>query len=311
MIGESENIEISMINSLPPAMRAALQAATHAVEFDKLTDDYVLSDACRRLQYRHGVLVDPQNAAADSRQSFLSETEYHEAARRWLQALKLYHPEVFPTWKNLYNKQWFGSDVPSRPFDERREYDMLLRATARPVGQGKPAWHYQNLWTQAERIVAKRNTDAMNKKARALETEIADVRRWANSMANASQATAPAAASSSFRPSDGDSPAKRIAGGQGFRGTRKERPPFCYVCGSDTHTSFQCDATRKTVGSRGAIFIRKEGSDWIIPGVSDDRKRFCYSWNLPGGCRTRGCNRGQHICSLCGSSAHGAPSGST
>ena len=188
---------------------------------------------------------------------------------------------------------------------------MLLRATARPVGQGKPAWHYQNLWTQAERVVAKRNTDAMNKKARALETEIADVRRWANSMANASQAAAPAAASSSFRSSDGDSPAKRIAGGQGFRGTRKEKTPFCYVCGSDTHTSFQCDATRKTVGSRGAIFIRKEGSDWIIPGVNDDRKRFCYSWNLPGGCRTRGCNRGQHVCSLCGSSAHGAPSCST
>lgn len=289
-------------------MRAALQAATHPVEFDKLTDDYVISDACRRLQFRHDVLIDPQNAAVDSRQSFLSETEYLEGARRWLQALKLYHHNNFAVWKHLYNKHWFGSDVPSRPFDERREYDILLRATARPVGRGKPAWHYQNLWSQAERIVAKRNADAANKRAKELESELTDIKRLANSMANASQSAAPAIVSSSFRTSDGDSSSKRNTGGQGFRGTRKDKQPFCYACGSDSHTSFRCDATKKVVGSRGDIFIRREGSDWIIPGVSDDQKRFCYSWNLPGGCRARVCNRGQHICSLCGSPAHGAPS---
>lgn len=297
-----------MINSLPPAMRAALQAATHAVEFDKLTNDFVLSDACRRLQYRHGTLVDPQFPAADSRQSFLSETEYHEGCRRWLQALKLYHPKIFPLWKHLYNRYWFGSEVPLRSFEVRKEYDILLRASALPVGEGKPAWHYQNLWDHAENVVAKRRADAISKKASALESEIADVRRMAHNMASSSSAANPPVASTSFRPNEGDSSSKKPAAGQGFRGKAKEKNPFCYACGSSFHTSFLCEATKKVVGDRGDLFIRREGPDWVIIGANDDRKRFCYSWNLPGGCRSRTCNRGRHVCSLCGSNAHGAPS---
>jgi hypothetical protein len=295
-----------MINSLPPAMRAALQAAASAVEFDKLTDDYVLSDACRRLVYRYSVLSDPQNPTADSRQSFLSEPEYHQSCRRWLQALKLYHADVYPTWKRLYDKNWFGSQIPSRSFEERKEYDILLRSTALPVGTGKPAWHYGNLWEQAGRIVEKRKADAVNKRANALEAELADMKHWTASQAATSAALATAAASSS-RSNENDSSPKKASSSQGFRGKNKERPSFCYVCGSNYHTSYQCDASKKVVGSKGDVFIRKEGSDWIIPGVGDDRKRFCYAWNLPGGCKTRGCNRGQHVCSLCDSSAHGAP----
>jgi hypothetical protein len=288
-------------------MRAALQAATHAVEFDKLTDDFVLSDACRRLQYRHGTLIDPQYPAADSRQSLLSETEYHESCRRWLQALKLYHPKIFPIWKRLYNQYWFGSEVPLRSFEIRKEYDILLRASALPVGDGKPAWHYQNLWDHAESVVAKRKAEAISKKANSLESEIADVRRMAYNMASSSSAATPAAAAASFRSNEGDPSTKKAAAGQGFRGKDKTRSQFCYVCGGTDHNSFTCEATRKVVGNRGNVFIQREGTDWIIPGVSDDRKRFCYSSNLPGGCRSRNCNRGQHICSLCGSSGHGAP----
>lgn len=277
-----------MINSLPVALRAALQNATHAVEFDKLTDDYVISDACRRLQFRYGTLVDPQHPAADSRQSFLSESQYHEACRRWLQAIKLYHREEFPAWKRLYNKYWFGSDVPSRPFEQRKEYDILLRASARPVGDGTPAWHYQNLWDRAELIVTKRKSDAMNEKASALESEIADVRRLAHNLASSSQNASSSTAVPLPKFLDGDSSAKKAGGSQGFRG-KKEKSTFCYVCGSTLHTSYSCTATKKVVGSRGNIFVRREGSDWVIPGASDDRKRFCYSGNLPAGARSGGC----------------------
>jgi hypothetical protein len=292
-----------MINSLPPAMRAALQSASSPVEFDKLTDDFVISDACRRLQFKYGVLSDPQNPSADSRQSFLSETEYLEACRRWLQALKLYHEDIYPIWKQLYDGVWFGSEIPTRPFDERKEYDILLRATALPVGRGKPAWHYANLWAQTERIVAKRKTDEAANKTNALEAQLAEVKRIAAAAAVASTT------GSSSRPSNNDSSSKKATTGQGFRGSSKEKQAFCFACGSNSHTAAQCDATRKAVGNRGNLFIRKEGSDWIIPGVTQDRKRICYPWNLPAGCRfPRSCGKGQHICSLCGSSSHGAPS---
>jgi hypothetical protein len=290
-------------------MRMALSAATSAVDFDKLTDDYVLSDACRRLQYRYGVLTDPQHPAAGPRESFLSETEYLEACRRWLQALELFHPDDFPIWKHLYNKHWFGSDVPLRSFEERKEYDILLRSTARPVGAGKPAWHYPNLWERAESIVAKRKADSMNSKTHALETELADVKRLATSLAAAAKASAAATTSSSAAHSGDGDPSKRTSSSQGFRGNRREKASFCYVCGSNYHTSYDCTETKKVVGSKGNVFVRREGSDWIIPGTSEDKKRFCYPWNLPGGCKTRrSCTRGQHVCSLCGSSAHGAPS---
>jgi hypothetical protein len=296
-----------MINVLPPAMRVALQSAKIAVEFDKLTDDYVVSDACRRLVYKHNTLSDPLDQAAASRQSFLSETEYLEACRRWLQALKLFHPEDYPAWKRLYNKHWFGSSIPTRPFDERKEYDILLRSTARPVGSGEPVWNYSNLWLQSERVVGKRKTDALNNKTNALEAELADMKRWTASQVATTAAVANTAASSS-RTTENNSSPKKSSSSQGFRGKDKEKSPFCYACGSNYHTAYHCDATKKVVGSRGDLYIRREGSEWVLTSARDDKKRFCYSWNLPGGCRGRGCTRGQHVCSLCGNSAHGAPS---
>jgi hypothetical protein len=299
-----------MIGALPIPLRTALTAAMAAVEFDKLTDAFVLSDACRRLQCRFGVLVDPQNPAAGPRESYLSETEYLQACRRWLQAIELYHPKFFPVWKSLYDEHWFGSNIPSRSFEERKEYDILLRSAARPVGQGKPAWHYANLWERAENIVAKRKTDAMNSKTSALEAELADVKRLAASLATSSKAAAATATSYSSAPRSGDaeSSTKKPSTSQGFRGNKKERASFCYACGSNYHHAADCNASKKVVGSKGNLFVRREGSNWVIAGVGDDQKQFCFAWNLPGGCKNRSCNRGQHLCSLCGSTAHGAPS---
>ena len=268
-----------MIHSLPPALRSALSDATSAVDFDRLTDNFVLSDACRRLQYRYGVLTDPKFPAAGPQESFLSETEYHQGCRRWLEALKLYHSSEYPAWKRLYEFFWFGSELPSRSFEERREYDIQLCSAACPVGTRKPGPSYANLWLAAERKVAKRNTDAMKSKASALESELADVRRWASSFAATSQAAANAAASSSTTRPTENNPRKLLAG-QSFR-NRREKSVFCFVCGSNYHAGYKCDTTKKVVGNKGNLFVRKEGAEWIIPGVSEDRKRFCYSYNLP------------------------------
>jgi hypothetical protein len=104
-----------------------------------------------------------------------------------------------------------------------------------------PAWHYPNLWDRAELIVTKRKTDAMNKKSIALETEIADVRRLAHNLASSSQnvtSTAAAAAAVALpKFLEGDSSSKKGGGSQGFRGKGKEKSAFCYVCGSNLHTS--------------------------------------------------------------------------
>jgi hypothetical protein len=146
----------------------------------------VLSDACRRVQFEYGVLSDPQKPAAVSRQSFLSETEYLEACRRWLPALKLYQEDMYPIWERLYDDNSFSSEIPNRPFDERKEYDILLRSTAIPEGREKPVWHYVSRWAQAKRDVTKRKADKAAHKASAVEAQLAEVKRIAAAAAVAS-----------------------------------------------------------------------------------------------------------------------------
>jgi hypothetical protein len=40
--------------------------------------------------------------------------------------------------------------------------------------------------------------------------------------------------------------------------------------------------------------------------VSKSGKRFCFSWNGPSGCDKLPCRKGEHSCTLCGSSTHNA-----
>jgi hypothetical protein len=126
----------------------------------------------------------------------------------------------------------------------------------------------------------KRKVDETANKTNALEAQLAEIKRIAAAVAVASTT------SSSFRPSNNESSSKKATSGQGFRGSSKEKQPFCFVCGSNYHMAAQCDVTRKAVGSKGNLFIRKEGSDWIIPGITQDRKQICYLWNLPARCRS-------------------------
>ena len=219
----------------------------------------------------------------------------------------------------MYDKNWFGSAIPTRSFEECKEYDIVLRATVRPIGNGKPRWDYENLWTYAEKVITKRKEDGLAAKTKHVEAELAEIRRWRNNQANAPrQSDGPSRERPSYGQGfRGNTTNEEHRYGQGFRGNapneeqQRTLSPFCYVCGSHFHTSHSCSATSKSTGSRGPIFLQRRGNGWIIPNMSQDRERVCFRFNLPGSCRIRDCTRGQHICSLCGRSAHGAPSCST
>lgn len=301
---DDEDVDVSLINSLPHALREALKELTYPVEFDRLTDAFVVSTGARRLKLKHGVLSDPQNPNADSLQHTLNPVEWGEAGSRWLEAIQSFHSYCYKQWKQVYDANMFGSGAKSRSFEERREYDILLRAIAVPVGNVRPSWKYRNLWTQAERIVAARRADEERRKDEATSAELAELKRLVSVRSNQSQ-------SRSFQGSP--SQPRQFQAGQADEPRNETNTSgkkiFCYVCGSSLHTSFRCSAIKKVVGSKGDVFVRREGRDWVRPGLfrNEKEKRFCYPFNLHGGCRYNGvCDRGVHLCSLCGDFGHSA-----
>ena len=78
----------------------------------------------------------------------------------------------------------------------------------------------------------------------------------------------------------------------------------CIFCGdrSKLHPSRLCIATCYS-NSSPCFFTRQEPTG---TRVSRTGKRYCYAWNGPVGCEKNPCRRGEHSCTLCGSTAHNA-----
>jgi hypothetical protein len=79
----------------------------------------------------------------------------------------------------------------------------------------------------------------------------------------------------------------------------------CIFCGdaSGTHLSRDCAASTCVNGS--PCFLQKHP-----PNNSRRDKNgrfFCFAWNGPNGCQNeKSCQKGEHLCTLCGSSSHNA-----
>ena len=78
----------------------------------------------------------------------------------------------------------------------------------------------------------------------------------------------------------------------------------CIFCGdrSKSHPSKNCTATCYT-NSTPCHLSRDERSG---ARLSKSRKCYCYTWNSLAGCDQSPCHKGEHLCTLCGTSAHAA-----
>ena len=79
----------------------------------------------------------------------------------------------------------------------------------------------------------------------------------------------------------------------------------CMFCGdrSKNHLSRNCTATCNTSGS--PCFLHRLEPSGVRQSKSG--KRYCYSWNGLSGCdKGPSCRRGEHWCTLCGSTSHSA-----
>jgi len=157
-------------------------------------------------------------------------------------------------------------------FKECKEYNILLCVTVHPVGNGKPRWDYENLWTYAEKVIIKRKEDGLAAKTKQVEAKLAEIKHWQSGQAN-------------------NATQEKLNSSQSFQGnktkeeTQKMTSLFCYVCRSNDHNSSSCSATAKCIGNQGPIFLQKCGSGWIVPNISQEQEHICYCFNLPGSCR--------------------------
>ena len=78
----------------------------------------------------------------------------------------------------------------------------------------------------------------------------------------------------------------------------------CIFCGDRTksHLSRNCPATSYANGS--PCFLQKQEPSGIRQGSSG--QRYYFAWNGPSGCTLPICRKGDHACTLCGSSNHNA-----
>ena len=78
----------------------------------------------------------------------------------------------------------------------------------------------------------------------------------------------------------------------------------CIFCGdhSKSHPSKSCTATCYTNGTPCHL-SRDEPSGTRL---SKSGKCYCYTWNGLAGCDQNPCRKGEHLCTLCGTSAHAA-----
>jgi hypothetical protein len=302
---------LPLFGSLPQGIRQALASNNYPVEFDMLTDNFLASPTARRLRFTTNILVDPGNSNYESTQLDLSLDEWQQSARRWLDHLKTNQKEYFLPWKRLYDTHMFGSNALTRPWAELMFYDSKLRECCKPIGENEPFWGYSNLWTMAEAYSESVERKKMEQRtAKMMEEQIGQaVRRDTQqgpSTAKQHYAYKPTTTQTQDQNSTSQSlityPSQATAGSGPYSFQDKHRLTWCFRCACEEHQPEDCQASTTRSGRRLASKKGDDGHFSLLDGT-----RFCYSYNNPGGCKSKGkCVKGEHVCGTCGSTSHGA-----
>lgn len=281
------------------------------MEFDRLTDNFLASPAARRLRFTTNILVDPGNSSYESTQLELSLDEWQQSARRWLDHLKTNQKEYHLPWKQLYDTHMFGSNALTRPWAELLFYDAKLRECCKPIGENEPFWGYANLWTMAEAYSA----SIERKKLEQRTTKMMDDRIGQAVRQYSQQGSSSSKQNSFYKPpvaqtqDQGNTsqnlityPSQATVGSNTQSFQERRRFIWCFRCACDKHHPEDCQATTTRTGHRLASQKGDDGHFTLLNGL-----RFCYSYNNPGGCKSKGkCVKGEHVCGTCGSAGHGA-----
>ena len=228
-----------------------------------------------------GQLLASSKPLFDDGELDLSFDEWHQAWHHLLDLVKVYLPDEFPMWEVHYS---FILNNHNRaelwPLYLAYDAEIRKRSVQLPID---PSQFSIGIWNDLEsRYTAKKIFSLVQ----------ADLKSHSN--ARPSFAPRNTNTNNSFR--NQRSHHHHVDSSKSYR---------CIFCGdrSKSHGSRNCSATTNTSGS--PCHLLRQGSSG--PRVAKSGKNYCYAWNGTSGCDNgSSCQRGEHWCTLCGTTAHNA-----
>lgn len=250
----------------------------------------------------------------------LSMAEWTQAYKRLLSLLQAHQPGLYEPWKAHY-ENIISREGLSLEWNSWLAYDIQVRFTALRTGIDPRVFHHE-IWERERRSA---EADVVKQ---AIASEIrAGLAHAIDSRLDFRLRDAPAAPPTV-------SPLKRARGSTDkddltfFRSYKRrqftpqaeastanpnflsqppsQRWPRCFICSNPASIHgewFRCDQ-KTTKEGRPVLLVRDKQGRFVH---TTDGRRICYEFNRKfSGCQDSSCTKGEHSCSLCGSTAHGA-----
>jgi hypothetical protein len=230
-----------------------------------------------------GQVVTTSRTLSDHGELDLTFDEWHQAWRRLLDLIKSFLPQEFLMWEVHY-QFILNSDNRSEMWPLYLAYDAEIRKRATQTSID-PSVFSIGIWNDLEARYTTKKVYAMIQADLKQHSDRFVTPHPVNTSFNAPRNTP------SFR-----NPQHSLSD--------NSKLGRCIFCGdrSKTHSSHACTASCYANGSPCHL-SRQEPSG---TRVSKSGKRFCFSWNGLAGCDRTPCRKGEHLCTLCGSSMHNA-----
>jgi hypothetical protein len=228
-------------------------------------------------------VVTTSKVLSDNGELDMTFDEWHQAWRRLLDLIKTFLPQEFLMWEVHY-QFILNSENRSEMWPLYLAYDAEIRRRATQTSID-PSLFSIGIWNDLEARYTTKKVYSMIQADLKLHPDRFVAPHSSNPPLNTSRN------SSSFRTPHHSLPDNPKLG-------------RCIFCGdrSKTHPSHACTASCYANGSP-CYLSRQEPTG---TRVSKSGKRFCFSWNGLSGCDKVPCRKGEHLCTLCGSSTHNA-----
>ena len=235
-----------------------------------------------------GQVITTSKVLNDNGELDLTFDEWHQAWRRLLELIKAFLPQEFLAWEVHY-LFILNNENRAESWPLFLAYDAEIRKRATQTGID-PSQFSIGIWNDLEaRYTAKKVLSMVQADLKHNTDRVSG-----HNSANPSYPSRNPSQSSSFRTYPG------------MQHPLPDNPKSgrCIFCGdrSKEHTSRTCTANCYSNGSPCHLYKQEPNG----PRISKSGKCYCYSWNGPTGCQQNPCRKGEHLCTLCGSTLHNA-----